>query len=226
MEQYELLKGQQSRVCNDHSNKLLSFGCDKCLKMICNECVCSTRFCDDGKTHQMVTLKQLVEHLNEEINKLKRKIIEKEEGLEQIFKFTSQKLAEYDKETFEMVQKIHDKRDEQIKTLESKYKQLEDEYTEDRLKTKTLITDFLENEILKKWSQIRNIMRKTESRVKHAHQCDIVSGYSDTKNDIQRLIDEVMPSIQVLSLSKVREKRSIPFCIFPVITVWLIGILS
>ncbi|XP_067939449.1 uncharacterized protein [Watersipora subatra] len=207
MEQYELLKSQQSRVCADHTDKPVSLGCDKCLKMICIECVCSARFCDDGETHQMMTLNQLVEQLNDKISKLKKEMIEKEESLEQMFKFTSQTLAEYDKETFETVQKIQHKRDEQIKALESEYKQLEDEYTEDRLKTKTLITDFLEDEILKKWSQIRNIMRKTESRAKHAHQCDVVSSYRDTKNDIQRLIDEVMPSVQVPSVSKLREKR-------------------
>ncbi|XP_067939466.1 uncharacterized protein [Watersipora subatra] len=207
MEQYEILKSQQSRVCTAHDNKPVSFGCEKCLKMICNECVCSARICDDGETHQMMTLDQLLKRLNDKINKLKKGVIEKEESLEQIFKFTSQTLAEYDKETFETVQKIQHKRDEQIKALESKYKQLEDEYTEDRLKTKTLITDFLEDEILKKWSQIRNIIRKTESRFQHAHQCDVVSSYSSVKNDIQRLIDEVMPSVQVPSVSKLTEKR-------------------
>ncbi|XP_067939486.1 uncharacterized protein [Watersipora subatra] len=76
----------------------------------------------------------------------------------------------------------------------------------ERLRTKTLMTDFLEDEILKKWSQIRNIMRKTESRARHAHQCDMVSSYSDTKNEIQRLIDEIIPSVEVPSVSKVREK--------------------
>ncbi|XP_067939457.1 uncharacterized protein [Watersipora subatra] len=185
MEQYELPKSQQSRVCADHTDKPVSFGCDKCLKMICNECVCSARFCNDGETHQMMTLNQLVEQLNDKINKLKKGMIEKEESLEQIFKFTSQTLAEYDKETFETVQKIQHKRDEQIKALESKYKQLEDEYAEDRLKTKTLITDFLEDEILKKWSQIRNIMRKTESRAKHAHQREIE--FAKQQQDEQKL---------------------------------------
>ncbi|XP_067939478.1 uncharacterized protein [Watersipora subatra] len=206
MEQYELLKSQQSRVCTDHTDKPISLGCDRCLKMICNECVCKAKFCDDGETHQMMTLNQLVEQLNDKINKLKKGMIEKEEDFEQIFKFTSQTLAEYDQETTETLQEIHHKRDAQIEALESKYKQLEDEYTEGRLRTKTLITDFLEDEVLKKWSQIRNIMRKTESRVKHAHQCDIISSYSDTKNEMQRLIDEIVPSVQVLSVSKVREK--------------------
>ncbi|XP_067939492.1 uncharacterized protein [Watersipora subatra] len=206
MEQYELLKSQQSRVCTDHTDKPVSLGCDKCLKMICNECVRRAKFCDDGETHQLMSLDDLVEQLHDEINKLKKGMIEKEEGLEQIFKFTSQTLAEYDKETAETVQKIHDKRDAQIKALESKYKQLEAEYTEDRLTTKTLMTDFLEDKILKKWSQIRNIMCKTESRAKHAHQCDLVSSYTETKNEIQRLIDEIIPSVQVPSVSKVREK--------------------
>ncbi|XP_067939484.1 uncharacterized protein [Watersipora subatra] len=205
-EQYELLKSQQSRVCADHTDKPVSMGCDKCLKMICIECACKDKFCDDGETHQMMTLNLLVEQLNDKINKLKRGMIEKEERLEQVFKFTSQTLAEYDQETTETLKKIHHTRDAQIKALESKYTQLEDEYTEGRLKAKTLITDFLEDEILKKWSQIRNTMRKTESRAKHAHQCDIVSSYSDTKNDMQRLIDEIMPSVDVPSVSTVREK--------------------
>ncbi|XP_067938514.1 uncharacterized protein [Watersipora subatra] len=206
MEQYELLKSQKSRVCTHHTDKPVSLGCDKCLKMICIECVRKAKFCDDGESHQLMSLDELAEQLNDEINKLKKGMIEKEEGLERIFKFTSQTLAEYDEETAETVQKIHDKRDAQIKALESKYKQLEAEYTEDRLITKTLMTDFLEDEILKKWSQIRNIMRKTESQAKHAHQCDLVSSYRDTKNEIQRLIDEIIPSVQVPSVSKVREK--------------------
>ncbi|XP_067939501.1 tripartite motif containing 13-like [Watersipora subatra] len=208
MEQYELLKSQQSRVCADHTDKPVSLGCEKCLKMICIECVRKAKLCDDGETHQLMSLKELVDQLNDKINKLKKGMIEKEEGLEEIFKFTSQTLAEYDKETAETVQKIQHKRDAQIKALESEYQQLEDKYTEDRLRTKTLITDFLEDEILKKWSQIRNIMRKTESRAKHAHQCDIVSSYRDTKNEMQRLIDEIMPSVQVPTVSKVREKMA------------------
>ncbi|XP_067939045.1 uncharacterized protein [Watersipora subatra] len=206
IEQYELLKSQQSRVCADHTDKPVSLGCDKCLKMICIECVRKAKFCDNGETHQLMSLNELVDQLNDGINKLKKGMIEKEESLEQIFKFTSQTLADYDKETAETVQMIQHNRDAQINALESEYKQLEDKYMEDRLRTKTLMTDFLEDEILKKWSQIRNIMRKTESRVKHAHQCDIVSSYSDTKIDIQRLIDEIIPSLQVSPLSKVREK--------------------
>ncbi|XP_067939329.1 uncharacterized protein [Watersipora subatra] len=71
------------------------------------------------------------------------------------------------------------------------------------------MTDFLEDEVLKKWSRIRNAMRKTESRISHAHQCDIVSSYSDTKNEIQRLIDEIIPSVEVPSVSKVRGKSEV-----------------
>ncbi|XP_067939387.1 uncharacterized protein [Watersipora subatra] len=117
MEQYELLKSQQSRVCADHTDKPISLGCDKCLKMICIECICKEKVCDDGESHQIMTLKQLEESLNNKINKLKKGMIEKEESLEQIFKFTSQTLAEYDKETAETVQKIHHKRDEQVVIL-------------------------------------------------------------------------------------------------------------
>ena len=51
MEQYELLKCQQSRVCADHTDKPISLGCDKCLKMICIECICKEKVCDDGKSN-------------------------------------------------------------------------------------------------------------------------------------------------------------------------------
>ncbi|XP_067950501.1 uncharacterized protein [Watersipora subatra] len=208
MEQYELLNTRQSRVCTYHKDRPIILGCRKCLKMNCIACVSSIGTCQDGECHNLMSLEELVDQLNDEINKLKKGMIEKEEGLEQIFKFTSQTLAEYDNETAKIVRKIHDKRDEQIQALTSKYEQLENEYMENRLKTKTKVTDFLEDEILKKWSQIRNIMRKTESRAKHAHQCDIVSSHSDTKKEIERLIDEIMPSVQAPSVCKVRENLS------------------
>ncbi|XP_067939490.1 uncharacterized protein [Watersipora subatra] len=206
MEEYKLLKSQQSRVCVDHNNKIISLGCRKCLKMNCLGCVSSVGTCDDDESHQLMPLDELVDQLNDEINKLMKLMIEKEEALEQIFKFTTQTLAEYDKETAETLKIIHDKQDLQNKPLELNYKQLLNDYGDNQVKTKLAVTDFLEDKILKKWRQIRNIMRATESRAKHAHQCDIVSNYSDTKDEIQRLIDEIMPSVQVPSVKKVREK--------------------
>ncbi|XP_067939451.1 uncharacterized protein [Watersipora subatra] len=206
MEQYELLKSQQSRVCADHDNKPISMGCRKCLKTSCTGCVSSMGTCSEGEHHQLMSLEELVLLLNDEINKLKKGMIEKEEGLEQIFKFTSQTLAEYDLETTQSVEKIHKKRDEQMELLSLKYKQLEEDFQEARLKTKTCITDFLEDEILVKWSQLRNLRHKVDSRAQHAHQCDIVSSYSDTKNTMQQMVDEVLPSISIPSLSKVKDK--------------------
>ncbi|XP_067940951.1 uncharacterized protein [Watersipora subatra] len=206
MEQYELLKSQQSRVCAEHNNKPINMGCKKCLKMVCLGCLASLGSCSDGDSHKLISLEDLVALLNNEINKLKKEMIKKEEGLEQIFKLTSQTVAEYDQETTEMVQKIHEKRDEQMELLALKYKQLEEDFKEARLKTKTRITDFSENEILVKWSQLRNLRRKVDSRVQHAHQCAIVSGYHELNSNIQQLVDEVLPSIDIPSLSKIRDK--------------------
>ncbi|XP_067939453.1 transcription intermediary factor 1-beta-like [Watersipora subatra] len=170
MEQYELLRSQQSRVCADHDNKPISLGCRKCLKMSCLGCVSSMGACSEGEPHQLMSLEELVLLLNDEINKLKKGMIEKEEGLERIFKFTSQTLADYDMETAQSVEKIHKKRDEQMELLSLKYKQLEEEFQESRLKTKTCITDFLEDEVLVKWSRLRNLRHKVDSRAQHAHQ--------------------------------------------------------
>ncbi|XP_067939460.1 uncharacterized protein [Watersipora subatra] len=206
MEQYELLKSQQSRVCADHDNKPISMGCRKCLKMSCPGCVSSMGTCSEGAHHQLMSLEELVLLLNDEINKLKKEMIEKEESLERIFKFTSQTLAEYDLETAQSVEKIHKKRDEQMKLLSLKYKQLEEDFQKARLKTKTCITDFLEDKILVKWSQLRNLRHKVDSRAQHAHQCDIVSSYSDTKRTIEQLVDEALPSIDIPSLSKVKDR--------------------
>ncbi|XP_067938546.1 uncharacterized protein [Watersipora subatra] len=206
MEQYELLKCQQSRVCVDHNNKPISMGCRKCLKMSCTGCVSSMGTCSEGESHQLMSLEELVLLLNDEINKLKNGMIEKEESLEQIFKFTSQTLAEYDLETAQSVEKIHKKRDEQMELLSLKYKEFEEDFQEARLKNKTCITDFLEDKILVKWTQLRNLTHKVDSRAQHAHQCDIVSSYSDTKNTIQQLVDEALPSIDIASLSKVKDK--------------------
>ncbi|XP_067951870.1 uncharacterized protein [Watersipora subatra] len=206
MEQYELLKCQQSRVCADHDNKPISLGCRKCLKMSCTECVSSMGTCSEGESHQLMSLKELVLLLNDEINKLKKEMIEKEEGLERIFKFTSQTLAEYDLETAQSVEKIHKKKDEQMELLSLKYKEFEEDFQEARLKTKTCITDFLEDKILVKWTQLRNLTHKVDSRAQHAHQCDIVSSYSGIKNTIQQLVDEALPSIDIASLSKVKDR--------------------
>ncbi|XP_067940938.1 uncharacterized protein [Watersipora subatra] len=210
MEQYELMKSQKSGVCTDHNNKPINMGCRKCFKMVYLGCLASLGGCTDGDSHKLISLDDLVNLLNDEINKLKKEMIEKEEGLEKIFKFTSQTVAEYDQETTEMVQKIHEKKDEQMEILASKYNQLEEDFKEARLKTKTLFTDFLEDEILVKWSQLRNLRRKADSRAQHAFQCDILSSYSEIKSSIQQLVEESLPSIDIPSLSKIRDKS--PSC--------------
>ncbi|XP_067939125.1 uncharacterized protein [Watersipora subatra] len=207
MEQFELQRSsQQGRVCVDHDNKPFTIGCRKCLKIICSGCRSSAEICSDGDLHQMMSLEELVVQLNDELDKLKRRIIEKEESLEKVFKSTSKVLADYDRTTDEMLKKIHNNREKQMESLRLQYQQLEEEFMEARLKTKTIITDYLEDEVLSKWSQLRNFHRNAESRAQLAHDCDVVSGYRDASTEIQRLVEEVLPYLDVPVVSKLNDK--------------------
>ncbi|XP_067949534.1 uncharacterized protein [Watersipora subatra] len=207
MEQFEQQKSwQQSRVCVDHDNKPFTIGCRKCLKMVCSGCLSSAGSCSNGDHHQMMSLDELVVQLNEELHRLKKRITEKEESLEKVFKSTSETLADYDRETDDMLKKIYKNRDEQMESLRLQYQQLEEEFIEARLKTKTMITDYLEDNVLSKWSQLRNFYRTAESRAQHAHDCDVVSGYRRTRIEIQRLVEEDLPSLDIPVAGKLREK--------------------
>ena len=54
--------------------------------------------------------------------------------------------------------------------IKEKYDQLEEELIEKRLRTKTDMADFMEENVLIKWTALRNHRLRTEARLKHSHQ--------------------------------------------------------
>ena len=59
-------------------------------------------------------LDKLVTELSVEINELKAEVSDREDKLAELFKLTSKIISDFDTETKDMIQKIHDKRDEQV----------------------------------------------------------------------------------------------------------------
>ena len=66
------------------------------------------------KPHNLLNLGELVSILTEDIDVMRKVMLEKEQKLAALFKKTSKIMSEYEKETEEMVKQLHRARDEQV----------------------------------------------------------------------------------------------------------------
>ena len=60
--------------------------------------------------------------------------------------------------------------DFQLRVIKQKYDRLEQELRENRQKGKETMAEFMEDNVLVKWTEIRNRRRKIETTVKHSHE--------------------------------------------------------
>ena len=58
----------------------------------------------------------------------------------------------------------------QLEVIRQKYIKMETELREKRQKRKEDIAEFMEENVLVKWTELRNQRRKMETRVKHSHE--------------------------------------------------------
>ena len=76
--------------------------------------------------------------------------------------------------TFEVTQPRHYNREScvtlQLTAIKQKYDRLEAELRKKRQNGKKAMTNFMEDNVLVKWTELRNQRRKIETRVKHSHE--------------------------------------------------------
>ena len=68
-----------------------------------------------GSAHSLLDIEDLVAKLSSEIEEMKADILDREDKLAALFKLTSSIVSDFDSETEDMIQKIHEKRDEQVR---------------------------------------------------------------------------------------------------------------
>lgn len=69
---------------------------------------------DTGTPHELFHLTSLVKKLSKEIDELNGKLINKEDELSALLKRTAKEISEYDSTTNQLIQYMHEKRDDQV----------------------------------------------------------------------------------------------------------------
>ena len=62
----------------------------------------------------MLTLDDLVTELSAKMDELKAEVIDREDKLNALFKLTSKVISDFDSETESSIEKLHNRRDEQV----------------------------------------------------------------------------------------------------------------
>ena len=70
----------------------------------------------------------------------------------------------------------------QLTVIRQKYARLEAELREKRQKGKEAMAEFMEDNVLVKWTELRNQRRKIETRVKHSHEVRLANYYYKLDN--------------------------------------------
>ncbi|XP_067944887.1 tripartite motif-containing protein 2-like [Watersipora subatra] len=205
---------QQQKVkvssCPKHKDQQYVLGCGVCYVLSCLKCVPNLPTCDSGSTHSLLPLEDLASALL--TGTISAESSAKDDQFERLFKRISKMVSEYDSQTDDMLNMIHKKRDEQINSLNEKYDEIEKKVLENRQKSKVQITDFLEDVVLDKWRSLRNHREMLETKIKHSPPDDIVRGFKELKNQMDKFIVEVLPKLEVrkqLQVQPTGEKREI-----------------
>ncbi|XP_067944905.1 uncharacterized protein [Watersipora subatra] len=207
-----LAQQQKAKVssCPKHKDQRYVLGCGVCYVLSCLKCVPDLPTCDTGSTHSLLPLEDLASALLS--GTISAESSARDEQFEVLFKRISKMVSEYDSQTEGMLTMIHKKRDEQINSLKEQYDEIEKELLENRQKSKVQITDFLEEVVLDKWRSLRNHRDMLETKIKHSPPDDIVRGFKELKEQMDKFIVEELPKLELggqLELRQTGEKREI-----------------
>ncbi|XP_067940904.1 uncharacterized protein [Watersipora subatra] len=209
---------QKAKVssCSKHNDQLYILGCSACYALSCLKCVSDLLPCKTGSTHSLVRLEDLASTLLK--GTISAESSARDEQFESLFKQISKMVSEYDSQTEEMLKIVHKKRDEQINSLKEQYDEIEKKVIENRKTSKVQITDFLEDVVLDKWRSLRNQREMLETKIKHSPPDDIVRGFKEMKEQMDKFIVCELPKLEVggqLQLRQAGEKREIELKIVP-----------
>ncbi|XP_067944882.1 uncharacterized protein [Watersipora subatra] len=207
-----LSQQQKAKVssCPKHKDQQYILGCGVCYVLSCLKCVPDLPTCDTGSTHSLLPLEDLASALL--TGTISAESSAKDDQFEVLFKRISKMVSEYDSQTDDMLNMIHKKRDEQINSLKQQYDEIEKMVLENRQKSKVQITDFLEDVVLDKWKSLRNQREMLETKIKHSPPDDIVRGFKELKEQMDKFIVEEVPKLKVggqLQVRQTGEKREI-----------------
>ncbi|XP_067944874.1 uncharacterized protein [Watersipora subatra] len=224
-----LTQQQKAKVssCPKHKDQQFVLGCKVCYVLSCLECVPDLPSCDTGSTHSWLPLDNLASALL--TGTISAKSSARDEQFEALFKQISKMVSDYDSQTENMLKMIQRKRDEQnshynisstssegelaeINSLMEQYDEIEEKVLENRQKSKIQITDFLEDVVLDKWRSLRYHREMLETKIKHSPPDDIVRGFKELKEQMEKFIVEELPELEVggqLELRQTGEKREI-----------------
>ncbi|XP_067944873.1 uncharacterized protein [Watersipora subatra] len=207
-----LTQQQKDKVssCPKHKDQQYILGCGICYVLSCLKCVPNLPTCDSRSTHSLLPLEDLASALL--TGTISAESSDRDEQFEVLFKQISKMVSEYDNQTKDLLNMIYQKRDEQINSLKEQYDEIEKEVLENRQKSKVQITDFLEDVVLDKWRSLRNHRDMLETKIKHSPPDDIVRGFKELKEQMDKFIVEELPKLELggqLELRQTGEKRDI-----------------
>ncbi|XP_067944879.1 uncharacterized protein [Watersipora subatra] len=200
-----LTQQQKAKVssCPNHKDQQYILGCGVCYVLSCLKCVSELPTCDTSSTHSLLPLEDLASALLS--GTISAESSARDEQFEVLFKRISKMVSEYDSQTEYMLTMIHKKRDEQINSLKGQYDEIEKKVLENRQKSKVQITDFLEDVVLDKWRSLRNHRDMLETKIKHSPPDDIVRGFKELKEQMDKFIVEELPKLELGGQLELRQ---------------------
>ncbi|XP_067930743.1 uncharacterized protein [Watersipora subatra] len=207
--------GQEERLCDSCVEKevneevAVSY-CSSCNRKMCRRHLEKADILDTA--HCQVSLGELVKLLKVKKDKVKAEAQIREGELSALLKDSTKVLSDYERKTEELVKQLHSTRDKQLTELRNKYDDLEKDFLENRRRSKDQLVNFMESEVGVRMTEINTLLLQQNNRFKDAHKVDSAEGYAATANEIQRFIDEDLPSFKLTNqkaLSTQAEAREI-----------------
>ncbi|XP_067930742.1 uncharacterized protein [Watersipora subatra] len=217
-------KIEEYRSCSRHEDLPITTGCSTCCRALCTTCIVDKNGCDNDTAHSQVSLEELVKLLKVKRDKAKAEAQIREGELSALLKYSTKVHSDYEKKTEELIKQLHSTRDKQLAELRNKYDDLEKDLLENRRRSKEQLVKFMEREVGVRMTEINTLLLMQNTRFKDAQPVkfffepfnqiavDLAERYATTANDIQRFIDEDLPSFKLTNqkaLSTQAEAREI-----------------
>ncbi|XP_067940178.1 uncharacterized protein [Watersipora subatra] len=209
-------ESQEEDKCERHTDQVLSLGCRTCFEPYCIKCVSELSSCQEGNAHKLMSLQELTDQLQKE--DMTREMAVKEEQFEHLFKETSKAVALHDEKTNEGLQRLRKTKTDHLQVIKEKYDQLEIVWLEHRGTQKEELTDFLEDEVIARWNQIRDEREAIESTIKQARQVEMLKYFNKHMTAKEEAASEDLPKLEAkgsVSLVAKEPKREIELELAP-----------
>ncbi|XP_067940950.1 uncharacterized protein [Watersipora subatra] len=192
--------------CSAHNEEPAGLGCKRCLMLICMKCVPNLSGCPDGTSHKLVAIEELIVLMNKQIENVKEKVEEKDNKCEALVKLTTSTIVAYEKETDNLVKRIHVTRDDQMDALTSAYKQLEEDLLKKRKTAVIQMRDYVNGALATQSSNLKSELETLGESYKKTAKCDIVPAFRRTRNAMVKLTQQVIPGLAIDSVIGLQAK--------------------